>query len=194
MAHSDAPGFRCARHPHRHANTVCLRCGDYVCADCYEIGPNGGESCLRCMARMPTMAPIAKRFWANALDVGALVVVSGVALGSLDAAGVDPQHLDYLLAALPILALCLVQLSLVSRSGQSVGKKLLGIRTLRSDGCHVAAWRVLILRNLLPLVLTFTLPGIFRIIDAAFIFGDAQRCVHDYMADTIVVKAGPPTP
>jgi hypothetical protein len=30
---------------------------------------------------------------------------------------------------------------------------------------------------------------LYGIIDSLFIFGNARRCVHDYIADTIVIKA-----
>jgi hypothetical protein len=30
---------------------------------------------------------------------------------------------------------------------------------------------------------------LYAIIDVLFIFGNARRCVHDYIADTIVIKA-----
>jgi hypothetical protein len=30
---------------------------------------------------------------------------------------------------------------------------------------------------------------LFGIIDALFIFGDARQCLHDKIADTIVIKA-----
>jgi hypothetical protein len=33
------------------------------------------------------------------------------------------------------------------------------------------------------------LGGFYSLIDALVIFGDARRCCHDYIADTIVVRA-----
>jgi len=93
------------------------------------------------------------------------------------------------------LACAIVTLSittvLVSRNGQTIGKKWLGIKVVRKDGSKATLARIFWLRYLLNTVfMLIPLVGtLYSLIDPLFIFGAAKRCVHDYLADTIVVRA-----
>ena len=58
---------------------------------------------------------------------------------------------------------------------------------VRSDGTKASLGRIFALRNLISWLLAFTF--VYTIIDALFIFGDERQCLHDKMADTIVVVA-----
>ena len=75
----------------------------------------------------------------------------------------------------------------VSRNGQSIGKKMLNIKVLRSDGSRATLGRIFWLRNIVNGVLSII--PLYGIIDSLFIFGESRRCLHDKIADTIVVKA-----
>ena len=75
----------------------------------------------------------------------------------------------------------------LGENGQSIGKKACKIKILRTDGSEVSISRVIIGRNLVNGVLG-VIP-LYGLIDPLFIFGNKRRCVHDYIADTIVVKA-----
>ncbi|MFL6605520.1 MAG: RDD family protein [Steroidobacteraceae bacterium] len=75
----------------------------------------------------------------------------------------------------------------VSRNGQSMGKKMLGIKVVRSDGSRASLGRIFWLRNVVNTVLAFV--PFYGLVDALLIFGDARQCVHDKIADTVVVKA-----
>ena len=75
----------------------------------------------------------------------------------------------------------------LGENGQSIGKKACKIKILRKDGSEVSISRVIIGRNVVNGLLG-VIP-LYGIIDSLFIFGNARRCVHDYIADTIVVKA-----
>jgi uncharacterized RDD family membrane protein YckC len=72
-----------------------------------------------------------------------------------------------------------------------VGKKLAGIRIVRSDGSRAGLRRIFLLRSVVPGVFgAIPLIGpFFSLIDTLFIFGEERRCVHDLIADTIVVNA-----
>ena len=75
------------------------------------------------------------------------------------------------------------------RDGQTLGKKVVGIRILRSDTSPCELWRVIVLR-FLPITLLGAIPllgPIVSLVDALMIFGEERRCLHDLIADTIVV-------
>ena len=80
---------------------------------------------------------------------------------------------------------------LVRRNGQTIGKRAVGIKVVRSDGSKASVARIFWLRNvvnavpsLIPIVKYF-----YSLVDYLMIFGEGRRCLHDRIADTIVVKA-----
>jgi uncharacterized RDD family membrane protein YckC len=89
------------------------------------------------------------------------------------------------------IAFVAMQLVLLHRHGQTIGKKLIGIRIVRTDGTRAGLGRIFLLRSFVPgLIGAIPLLGpIFSLVDILFIFGEEQRCVHDMIADTIVVNA-----
>jgi uncharacterized RDD family membrane protein YckC len=79
---------------------------------------------------------------------------------------------------------------LVKRNGQSIAKWLMGIKVVRKDGSPASLGRIFWMRNvvnglpsLIPLVGYF-----YALVDHLFIFGETQQCLHDRIADTMVVK------
>jgi uncharacterized RDD family membrane protein YckC len=89
------------------------------------------------------------------------------------------------------LVLLIVMAVLVYRNAQTFGKKLVGIKVARTDGSRASLARIFWLRNvvngligLIPVVGAF-----YPLVDILFIFGEARRCCHDYIADTIVIRA-----
>jgi uncharacterized RDD family membrane protein YckC len=95
-----------------------------------------------------------------------------------------------LMALGSMLVFVLVQSWPLATRGQTVGKMALGLRIVRPDGTPASAGRVIGLRYVLPYVLTpFTmLAAVYGIVDALMIFRANRRCLHDLIADTIVVK------
>lgn len=90
-----------------------------------------------------------------------------------------------------LLLLSLPHLYLLIKSGQTIGKRVIGVRVVRTDGSTVSAWRILGLRWVLPSLLSM-LPVVGQVvllIDALPIFSANRRCLHDHLADTIVIKA-----
>jgi uncharacterized RDD family membrane protein YckC len=75
----------------------------------------------------------------------------------------------------------------VSRNGQSIAKKWLGIKVVRSDGSKASLGRIFWLRNIVNGLLGII--PLYGLIDALLIFGDSRQCIHDKIADTIVVVA-----
>ncbi|MCB1623847.1 MAG: RDD family protein [Pseudomonadales bacterium] len=80
---------------------------------------------------------------------------------------------------------------LVQRNSQTIGKKLLNIKVVRTDGSHATLGRIFAMRNL-PFWIASVIPFvnlIVGLVDPLMIFGSEQKCLHDRVADTIVVKA-----
>ena len=91
-------------------------------------------------------------------------------------------------ALIGVLALNLVWLH---RYGQTIAKRWLSIRIVRSDGGRCSLLRIIFARAL-PMIVLRAIPligWIFALVDALLIFRDDYRCLHDHFADTIVVKA-----
>ena len=93
--------------------------------------------------------------------------------------------------ALGMLALIVINLVMLHRTGQTIGKRLLGVKILRTDGSRAGLARIFFLRMFVPgMIGGVPFVGfIFSIVDPLFIFQESRRCVHDLIADTIVVQA-----
>ena len=82
---------------------------------------------------------------------------------------------------------CWLTITYMHRNGQSIAKKLLGIKVVRSDGSPASLGRLIWLRNVLNWFISIV--PLYGVVDSLFIFGEAHQCLHDKIADTIVVKA-----
>lgn len=80
-------------------------------------------------------------------------------------------------------------LMLLGDNGQTVGKRWLRIRIVRTDGSDAGLGRIFGLRMCVPWLLGFFLGPFFVLPDLLCIFGNEKRCLHDMMADTLVVEA-----
>jgi uncharacterized RDD family membrane protein YckC len=153
---------------------------------------------------------------------GALVdSLFGISLGFLPAAafhaaGLDPFPAELTQAAgmswLPsgLLALFLgfiptsIQWWLISRSGQTLGKKVAHTRIVTLDG-EVAGFVSGVLLRWMPILAASTLSVVLATfapsagllkhlltmllgVDVLFIFGPSRRCLHDHIASTRVVR------
>jgi uncharacterized RDD family membrane protein YckC len=123
----------------------------------------------------------------------ALIVL--LATGGVDAAlEPDVATLDVSVAAVVAL-LCitgllgwsLITALLVARNGQTIGKRLLEIKVVRSDGSPASLGRIFWLRNVVN-GLIGVIP-FYGLVDVLLIFGARRQCIHDLIADTLVVKA-----
>jgi uncharacterized RDD family membrane protein YckC len=123
----------------------------------------------------------------------ALIVL--VATGAADAA-IDPSAATIdvnVLGLAGLLCLCgfiawiWVTAVLVARNGQTIGKRLLEIKVVRSDGSPASLGRIFWLRNFGNWLLS-VIP-FYGLVDLLLIFGVRQQCIHDLLADTIVVRA-----
>ncbi len=90
-------------------------------------------------------------------------------------------------ALIGFLAWCVITYMLVKRNGQTIAKKWMGIKVVRADGSPASVGRIFWLRNFVNGILGII--PLYGIIDLLWIFGEESRCLHDKIADTIVIKA-----
>ncbi|MEN8218420.1 MAG: RDD family protein [Pseudomonadota bacterium] len=79
---------------------------------------------------------------------------------------------------------------LLHRNGQTIGKRFFSIKIVRVNGNRAGLLRIIFLRYL-PVSLLSSIPtlgGIIALLDALFIFRESRRCLHDMIADTIVIN------
>jgi uncharacterized RDD family membrane protein YckC len=82
---------------------------------------------------------------------------------------------------------CWLTIMYMGRNGQSIAKKILGIRVVRTDGSPASLGRLIWLRNVVNGLISIV--PLYGIVDALFIFGDSRQCLHDRIAGTVVLKA-----
>ncbi|MEN9868197.1 MAG: hypothetical protein RL748_3787 [Pseudomonadota bacterium] len=79
----------------------------------------------------------------------------------------------------------------LAANGQTIGKKLLGIKIVRTDGSPADFQRI-IFRRLAPIQVAGMIPfigWIVSLVDGLLIFRESNQCLHDTIADTIVIVA-----
>ena len=100
----------------------------------------------------------------------------------------DPVIMLYVYVP-PVLFFIYPQAYFLARDGQTVGKKAAGIRIVdRRDGSNPGFARTVLMRSFLPAIIN-AFCSLFSLIDALFIFREDKRCLHDLMAETIVLRA-----
>ncbi len=86
--------------------------------------------------------------------------------------------------------LMIIQGWLLATRGQTVGKKLMGIRIVRfSDDANPGFVHAVLLRAVVVTILD-NIPWLgllFWLVDCCFIFREDRRCIHDLIADTRVI-------
>ncbi len=89
-----------------------------------------------------------------------------------------------------ILVFIAIQAWLLHQRSQTLGKIAMGIRIQRPDGSKASLGRLVGMR-MLPMWLISLVPLIgplISLVDSLMIFRDSRRCLHDDIADTIVVR------
>ena len=94
-------------------------------------------------------------------------------------------------------ALGALNLGWLQRYGQTVGKRVVGLRIVRSDGRRATLATILLRRVVAPGVLASVpvVGSLFALADALLVFSRDRRTLHDHLADTIVIdlRRGSPT-
>ncbi|HID99133.1 MAG TPA: hypothetical protein EYP59_02435 [Thiotrichaceae bacterium] len=98
-----------------------------------------------------------------------------------------------LFIALMMIAIFAVNLIWLHRNGQTIGKRMMSIKIVRTDGSRATLLRIIFLR-FFPIALLSNIPligSIFALLDPLLIFKKSRQCLHDQIADTIVINVFP---
>lgn len=100
-----------------------------------------------------------------------------------------PNAVRFLGVAL-LFALVGYQVYSVATRGQTIGKRLLGIRVVLKETGVNGGFVVNVLKRGLVTGLLNLVPGYF-FVDSLFIFREDHRCLHDFIAGTCVIAGQP---
>ncbi len=92
--------------------------------------------------------------------------------------------------AVCLLCLALYQAFLLSRDGQTLGKRVFRVMIVTADTEGNAGFVKAVLLRIVVVALLQSIPvagGIFALVDILFIFREDRRCIHDLIAGTKVV-------
>lgn len=138
----------------------------------------------------PPLADLGQRFLARLLDNVAFCALGAGPVLASGGVGREPAAVAGLAVAAVLLgAFLTVQLVFLATSGQTVGKRAVGIQVLdvHTHGA-VPLWRILVLRGLVVQaagVMPFV-GSLFSLVDILLIFRSDRRCLHDHIASTRV--------
>lgn len=114
-------------------------------------------------------------------------VTAGIGAG----AAISWENFGMLVYAATTLLLLGINLYLLHRNGQTIGKLALNIKIVRADGGRAGLARLFLVRSVLTWAL-YSIPLlnlVFFPLDALFIFRNDRRCLHDLIAGTKVINA-----
>ncbi len=136
------------------------------------------------------LASRSTRFFGALLD-GILTLVGGIPGGVLFFATIDRDDETTLVGLVAMVAGMLVvgiiNWVMIVQRGQSIGKRVLGMRIIvRDTGALPGFVRGVLLRVWVPAAINQAC-NLFSLVDALWIFSDERRCLHDLIAGTIVV-------
>jgi uncharacterized RDD family membrane protein YckC len=125
--------------------------------------------------------------------VGGVGTTAGADLGSIDTSEVLRAMIagpGAMISVVALIAWSVITGWLVATNGQSIGKRLVGIKVVRTDGSRASFARIFLLRNVvngLPNLLPYA-GWLYQLIDPLLIYQNSRQCLHDRIADTIVVR------
>jgi uncharacterized RDD family membrane protein YckC len=106
--------------------------------------------------------------------------------------GIQPLATQMMYGSLGFVLYVVFHGYLLQKSGQTIGKRLVGTRIVSVDDNRVVPlWKILTMRQL-PITVLSQVPMVGQVValvDCLFIFRADKRCAHDLIAGTKVVKA-----
>ena len=129
---------------------------------------------------------------------GAVPRMAAAVADMINGADIDPYALllpmlsgvGAVVSLVALIAWAVITTWLVDRNGQTLGKRLMGIKVVRKNGARASLSRIFWLRNVLNSVFGYLwFVGLaYQLIDPLLIFQESRQCLHDRIADTIVIK------
>lgn len=136
------------------------------------------------------------RFWAAVLDSLFLAIVFFPVMylfGIWDQLIADQLSImsDILLSALALVIYIILNSYFLATSGQTIAKKMLNIRVVDFETEELLPfWKIVGVRYI-PFFILSQIPAVgqtISVVDSLFIFRKDNRCLHDLLANTKVVK------
>ncbi len=90
-----------------------------------------------------------------------------------------------------IIAYVVINAYTLNKNGQTIGKLICKIKIVRVDFSQASLSRIVFARYL-PITAVGQIPifgGIVSLVDVLMIFRKSRQCLHDNIADTVVIKA-----
>lgn len=113
----------------------------------------------------------------------------------LESDSIGPRHMQDFVVETVLVLICIsgaflaLNGYLLTKRGQTIGKLLVKTRMVGDDDQLVPLGRVFLMRYLwLWIISMVPFGGLFALINAAAIFGDDRKCVHDKVASTKVIS------
>ena len=126
---------------------------------------------------------------------GALIIPIVVLFASIATRGISNSGNGFLIFAIVLIAAVTLgmigwNLLWLHRHGQTIAKRICQVRIVRSDGGRASLGRLVGLRFFVPWLVGWVpiFGSLFGLVNICFIFREDRRCLHDLMADTMVVK------
>lgn len=121
---------------------------------------------------------------------GVAVIVPIAVLVPVTEMGETAAGIGGVLMLLSFLGVLGLNIYWLADNGQTIGKRALGIKIVRSDRASEASLvRLLFIRGLSESIAS-SLCSLLWFIDVLFIFSDDRQCLHDLIADTTVIVDG----
>lgn len=113
-----------------------------------------------------------------------MVLLTGVS-GQLES---DEEDIGLFFMLLGIFVVSCIQWYFIATRGQSFGKMALRIRIAQKDDYDIPGFvKGVVLRAWVPNLINAFCCRFFLVIDALWILGEEKRCIHDQIADTVVI-------
>ena len=156
--------------------------------DNYGLDPMGGAPLATRGSRLAAYLLDGAVGMVAALPIVIPMIMEAVSSGQPS----EPSPLFLGLFGVILMGVAGVNLYLLHQNGQSIGKKIMDIKIVRSDRRTRASLPRIIFLRYFPIGLLGAIPflgPLIQLADPLFIFRDDQRCLHDLIGDTNVIVA-----
>ena len=163
------------------------------CSNCGVSNDDGALFCANCGQPIAntsttvnpgyTLATRPSCLGAKLIDI-VVWVGAGIVVAIVFAASTLLGFLSLLVAGVGI---PIVQIALLSRDGQTIGKKIVDIRIVSVETGENAGFGTNVVMRAWVNALLGIIP-LYAFVDILFIFRDDQRCIHDLIAGTHVME------